>query len=113
MEHGTATEGMECACCYDDIDGGAGGNYVEYRTGEGALSARSNKCNHPLIHFMFQHPGRVLRGRACFSTIHSTMLPDFVKPLFRDKADSIQCRGSEILPLVLTAGSYFHPVKSR
>eukprot|EP00752_Nemacystus_decipiens_P016391 g14653.t1 len=35
MDHGTASEGMECACCYDDIVGGKGGNYVEYRTGEG------------------------------------------------------------------------------
>lgn len=35
MDHGTAQEGMECACCYDDIVGGKGGNYVEYRTGEG------------------------------------------------------------------------------
>eukprot|EP00903_Cladosiphon_okamuranus_P009270 g8845.t1 len=35
MDHGTAPEGMECACCYDDIVGGKGGNYVEYRTGEG------------------------------------------------------------------------------
>lgn len=32
--HGTPEAGMECACCYDDIESG---NYVEYRTGEGDL----------------------------------------------------------------------------
>lgn len=36
MKHGIPPEGMECACCFDDIEGGKGGNYVEYRTGEGA-----------------------------------------------------------------------------
>ncbi|CAN0266325.1 unnamed protein product [Ectocarpus sp. 6 AP-2014] len=35
MNHGTCPEGMECACCFDDIEGGTDGNYVEYRTGEG------------------------------------------------------------------------------
>lgn len=31
-KHGTLDDGMECACCYDDI---MEENYVEYRTGEG------------------------------------------------------------------------------
>ncbi|CAM9715097.1 unnamed protein product [Ascophyllum nodosum] len=31
-KHEKPTDGMECACCYDDI---AEENYVEYRTGEG------------------------------------------------------------------------------
>lgn len=33
QKHGKPEEGMECACCMDDIDQT---NYVEYRSGEGA-----------------------------------------------------------------------------
>lgn len=37
QKHGTPADGMECMCCMDDIDDT---NYVEYRTGEGAVDER-------------------------------------------------------------------------
>lgn len=40
MDHGKPSEGMECACCMEDIDEG---NYVEYRTGEGERETGGSK----------------------------------------------------------------------
>lgn len=81
MDHGTATEGMECACCYDDIVGGKGGNYVEYRTGEGALlimsclsTQRGGTSN--VVHVV-PAPGLRLRGRVVLLIVRSMVLPDF------------------------------------
>lgn len=51
MNHGTCPEGMECACCFDDIEGGTDGNYVEYRTGEGEDHRYSMHPTHSVIDY--------------------------------------------------------------